>query len=99
VLGEVFQQLGPVGLHGLVEHAFFGPPARVAVPANGRVQSSMGARRMGHSQASWLDVCRRWRSAISGIWARSGVTELADSVAVASGQKQTSLRASKPASN
>ena len=53
----------------------------------------------GQSKGPWLDVCRRWRSAISGIWARSGVTELADSVAVASGQKQTSLRASKPASN
>ena len=37
MLGEVFQHLGPMGLDGLVEHALFGPSARVAVPANGRV--------------------------------------------------------------
>jgi len=37
MLGEIFQHLGPMGLHGLVEHALFGPSARVAVPANGRV--------------------------------------------------------------
>jgi len=37
MLGEVFQHLGPVCLDCLVEHALFGPSARVAVPANGRV--------------------------------------------------------------
>ena len=37
MLGEVFQHLRPMGLHGLVEHAFFGSSARGAVPANGRV--------------------------------------------------------------
>ncbi len=37
LLGEVFQHLRPKCLHGLVEHAFFGPSARIAVPANGRV--------------------------------------------------------------
>jgi len=35
VLGEVFQQLGPVGLHGLVEHAFFGPSARLDQKGSG----------------------------------------------------------------
>jgi len=37
MLGEVFQHLGPMGLDGLVEHALFGPSARVAVPAYSRV--------------------------------------------------------------
>jgi len=36
MLGEIFQQLRPMGLHGLVEHALFGPSASVAVPANSR---------------------------------------------------------------
>ena len=101
VLGEVFQHLRPMGLDGLVEHAFFGPSARVAVPANGRVQSAMGVRRMGHSQAPWLDVCRRWRSAISGIWARSGWPNWRTGWPwpAASGQKQTSLRASPEANS
>jgi len=47
----------------------------------------MGVRRVGHSKGPWLDACRPWRSAIPGKWARSGVAELADSVAVASGQR------------
>jgi|GEM_PF-609728 len=37
MLGEIFQHLRPMGLHGLVEHASFGSSARAAVPANGRV--------------------------------------------------------------
>jgi len=36
LVGEVFQHLGPMGLDGPVEHALFGPSARVGVPANGR---------------------------------------------------------------
>ena len=36
-LRKAFQHLGPVCLDSLVEHACFGPSARVAVPANGRV--------------------------------------------------------------
>jgi len=66
MLGEIFQHLRPMGLDGLVEHALFGTSARGAVPANGRVQSCMGVRRVGHSKGPWPDACRRWRSVISG---------------------------------
>jgi|GEM_PF-2347250 len=51
----------------------------------------MGVRRVGHSKAPWLDACRRWRGAISGKWARSGAAELADSVAMASGETRGDL--------
>jgi len=92
MLGEIFQHLGAVRLHGPVELALFGPAADRRVPAYSR-RLSMGVRRVARAKGAWLDACRRWRRAISGKWARSGVTELVDSVAVTSGSKLWSVAA------